>query len=71
MRKLQCKQVSGVWVQEVLDEFNDRRQEFGIADSDILSVSVIPATSETPIMRPDGTKGKPLVEVVIVYWDND
>jgi len=56
MRKLKCFEVAGLCVQEVLDEFTERREEFGVADDDILSVSAYPSTS--------GKK----VEVVIVYW---
>jgi hypothetical protein len=33
MRKLKCFQIGGQNVQEVLDEFNERRKEFGISFS--------------------------------------
>lgn len=67
MRKLKCFQVSGTTVQEVLDEFNERRDEFGVEDSDIVSVSALPPTTGIKIATPTGTAA-PKVEVVIVYW---
>ena len=68
MRKLKCLQISGTHVQEVLDEFNERRKEFGVADGDIVSVSALPPTKGTKIATPTGT-AEPKVEVVIVYWE--
>jgi hypothetical protein len=68
MRKLKCFQISGTIVQEVLDEFNERREEFGIPDSDIISVSALPPTLGTKLASSTGTKD-PKVEVVIVYWE--
>ena len=67
MRKLKCFQVSGTSVQEVLDEFNERRKEFGVPDKDIISVSTLPPTSGTKIATPSGA-ADPKVQVVIVYW---
>ena len=68
MRKLKCFQIAGVHVQEVLDEFNERRQEFGVADEDIVSVSALPPTRAAKIATSKGsTEAK--VEVVIVYWE--
>jgi len=70
MRKLKCYQVSGMFVQEVLDEFNERANEFGVSEADIVSVNALPPTLGTKISTPQGTKD-PKVEVVIVYWAND
>lgn len=67
MRKLKCFQISGLNVQEVLDEFNERSQEFGVSESDILTVSALPPTKGTKLATPTGT-ADPKVEVVIVYW---
>ena len=67
MRKLKCFQIGGMSVQEVLDEFNERRKEFGIPDTDILSVSALPTTASIPIAQPDGSTKLPKVELVIVY----
>ena len=68
MRKLRCFQIGGLSVQEVLDEFNERREEFGIPDGDIVSVSALPPTAAISIAQPEGSKKLPKVEVVIVYW---
>jgi hypothetical protein len=68
MRKLKCFQIGGLSVQEILDEFNERREEFGIPDADIVSVSALPPTAAIPIAQPNGGTKLPRVEVVIVYW---
>ena len=70
MRKLMCKQVRGLSVQDVLDEFNERHQEFGIeSEGDIVSVSAMPpTTTSVRLATPTGTVD-PKVEVVIVYWE--
>lgn len=70
MRKLRSFQVVGRAVQEVLDEFNERADEFGVTESDIVSVSAIQPTREVNIHTPEG-KVKPNLEVIIVYWSDD
>jgi len=75
VRKLKCFQIGGVTVQDVLDEFNERREGGdelfdGISDSDVLSVSASPPTLGLPIAQPDGSTQKPKIEVVIVYWSD-
>jgi hypothetical protein len=68
VRKLKCLQMSGNSVQEVLDEFNERRMEFGVTEeSDVISVSALPPTLGTEIAGRAGSVA-PKVEVVIVYW---
>jgi hypothetical protein len=67
MRKLKCFQVSGLTVQEVLDEFNERAKEFGVRERDIVTVAALPPTLGTKIATSTGT-ADPKVEVVIVYW---
>jgi hypothetical protein len=71
MRKLQCFQIGGLDVQGVLEEFHERRREFGIEDADIVTVSALPATMLIPIAQPDGGTKLPKVEVVIVYWSDN
>lgn len=71
MRKLRCFEIGGFSVQEILDEFNERRKEFGIPDADILSVSAKPSTSKVPIALHDGGSKLPTVDVVIVYWSDN
>ena len=68
MRNLRCVQIPGVSAQDVLDEFNERSEEFGITDeAAIVSVSVLPATTTVTLHTPTGSV-LPRVEVVIVYW---
>lgn len=69
MRKLKCFQVSGLTVEGVLDEFNERAEEFGVKEADIVSVSALPPTLGTKLATPTGT-ANPKVEVVIVFWSN-
>lgn len=69
MRKLKCFQVSGLTVEGVLDEFNERAEEFGVKEADIVSVSAVPPTLGTKLATPMGT-ANPKVEVVIVYWSD-
>lgn len=69
MRKLKCFQVSGLTVQEVLDEFNERAEEFGVTESDLVTVSALPPTLGVKLATPTGT-AEPKVEVVIVYWSD-
>jgi hypothetical protein len=71
MRKLKCFQIGGQHVQEVLDEFNERREEFGVPDSNILSISAMPSTSTIPQAQPDGSTKLPKVEVVIVCGSDE
>ena len=70
MKKLRCFQVSGLTVQGVLDEFNERADEFDIKESDIVSISALPPTLGSKLATPTGT-ADPKVEVVIVYWAKD
>ncbi len=71
MRKLKCHQVRGMYVQEILDEWNERAEELGlVSESDILSVSTSPPTLTTKVMTPKGDK-EPVVEVTIVYWADE
>jgi hypothetical protein len=68
MRKIACYDIHGLTVEGILDEFNQRRvEEFGIADDDVISMSVREATAPFNIHTPDeGKKSK--VVVTIFYW---
>jgi hypothetical protein len=57
-----------MFVQEILDEFNYRREEFRIPDENIVSVSALPPTLGIRLATPKGTEN-PNVEVVIAYWE--
>jgi 6,7-dimethyl-8-ribityllumazine synthase len=62
--------VSGVAVQELLDDFNERAEEFGITDeADILSVSAMPTSHNIPTIIKN-VPVAPKIDVVIVYWAN-
>lgn len=71
MRKLKCLQRSALCVQDVLDEFNERADEFNIiSESDIVSVTALPPTLGIKIATDHGSAA-PMVVVVIVYWENE
>lgn len=72
MRKLRCKEVQGTSVGELLDEFNERAEEFGITSEDeIVSVSVMPPAYPGVKVHDGTTVRDPRVMVVIVYWSNE
>lgn len=70
MRKLRCLQAPGICVEEVLDEFNARCEEFGVREEDVVSVSALPATGNVRV-KGDGGAENARVEVVIVYWSDN
>lgn len=71
MRKIRSHQIPGISVQEVLDEFNERASEFGVfQESDIISVSALPATRAIQVLTATGAVPAK-VEVVITYWANE
>lgn len=67
MRKLKCFQVHGLSVSEVLDEFNERAEEFGVKERDIISVSTLPPDPKQVAVVREGETA-PKVQVVIAYW---
>jgi hypothetical protein len=71
MRKLKCFEMGAVSVQDVIDEFNDRRTEFGIADADIISVVTRPASTDQPKVMTRGGARSPSVVVSIFYWSDE
>jgi len=72
MRKLKCFQAIGLAVEDVLDEFNERAEEFGIvSEKDIVSISAMPPTTGAKIATGKGRIADPKVEVVIVFWTNE
>ena len=53
---------------DVLDEFNERAEEFGVTEKDIISVTALPAKPGAVIVK-NGTKPvNSIVQVVITYW---
>jgi hypothetical protein len=70
MRKVKCYDIHGVNVQEVLDEFNERRQEFKVRDEDIISINVRNPTTPHNIHTGAGS-AKSTVLVTIFYWSDE
>lgn len=59
-------------VEEILDEFNERHEEFGIMkESDIVSVAAMPPVMDTKVVAEGGGVADPKLEVMIIYWSND
>ena len=72
MRNIRWKAVHAIYEEDVLLEFNERRDEFGINDeSDIISISVQPAGENAPLVTHDGESRKPNYRVTIFYWSNE
>lgn len=67
MRKLKSLHAQGASVQDVLNEFNERAEEFGITEKDVVSVNITPDASKGYIKT--GEKlSLSKVDVTIVYW---
>ena len=66
MRKLTCSTAVGGSVKELLDEFNERINEFGIEEKDIISVSALPSTLSVKAGKPNNN-----VQIVIFHWANN
>jgi hypothetical protein len=72
MRQLRSHQHHVVHVQDALDEFSERMEEQGIQESDVISVAIMPATSDAPKWVTKGmVRVKPNYEVAIAYWSNE
>lgn len=70
MRVLKCREAHGISVDELLGEFNERREEFGITDeSQIVSV-----TTRTPKISLPVSLGRETVEsqvvLTVVFWSD-
>jgi hypothetical protein len=69
MRKIACFDLHGVDVQDVLEEFNERCEEFNITkETDIISLSVREAAHPHKIAQPGGLTKDSTVVVSIFYW---
>lgn len=69
MRKLRSIETVGLSVQEILSEFNERADEFGVTEENLVSVNVTPPSSPIKILDGDKTKDA-RVQVTIVYWSD-
>lgn len=70
MRKIKCYNIPGLSVQEVLDEFNERREEFGVAVEDIVSISSSAPASSIKIAMPDGAI-EAKVRLAVFQWSDE
>lgn len=69
MRKLRCYEVMGLSVSEVLSDFNERADELGVTEENLVSVSAMAPSRPMKIL--DGGKTKDAtVQVTIVYWSD-
>jgi hypothetical protein len=71
MRKLHSQQLRDNDMQRALDEFSDRMSEYGIAESDVVSISIMPAPED---LRPldTGFEFSPMrYQIVLVYWSGE
>ena len=69
MRKLRSIETVGLSVQEILSEFNERADEFGVTEENLVSVNVTPPIYPIKILDGDKTK-EARVHVTIVYWSD-
>lgn len=69
MRKVKCWEIHGMSLHELLNEFNERRDEFGVPDEDIISMSSGAPLRIERVHTPDGSKDA-TVRLVIFYWSD-
>lgn len=70
MRKLRTLDTHGDYVQEILDEFNERAHEFGVTEENLVTVNVLPPMPGVKVATGKGTSD-PSVRVVFVYWSDE
>lgn len=69
MRKLRSREVIGLSVEDILEEFNERSSEFDITEENLVSVNVSPPRHAIQIL--DGEKTKEArVQVTFIYWSD-
>lgn len=72
MRKLKAFCVPAVFVEDVINEFNERAADFGITkESDVVSVSVRPIERDVKVVRSGNETTKATIEVTIVCWSDE
>lgn len=72
MRKLTCVDTAGTHSTQIMADFNERREEFGITSEDqIVSVSFFPLAKPIPIHNPGGKDAEATLGAVFVYWENE
>ncbi len=69
MKTLACRNVHAVYVEEAIQEFNNRIDELGIqSEKDVVSVSVLPVVIPVKMHDPEKGSVDARYEVVFVYW---
>jgi len=73
MRRITAQTLSTSDIQKVLGEFSERMPEFGIVESDVISVSVFPSTYRPPNPGQGGLTltNPPKYEVIITHWSDE
>jgi hypothetical protein len=71
MRKIACRVCNGVHPDDAVEEFNERAEELGIEEDDIISMTVVPAWSTVKMHNPKGPAQTPNVALVILYWEKE
>jgi hypothetical protein len=69
MRKLRCYDIHGDSVTWVLQEFNERRDDFKVSDKDIVSVSTRNASKPVELLSGAGVVTSSVI-VTIFYWSD-
>lgn len=68
MRRIRFQRFQAIDVQETLDDFSERAEvEFGIQESDVISVSIMPPMEGVRVHDPSGSKVA-TCSVVFMYW---
>lgn len=68
MREVDCRVIHGIHPQDAIEEFNERVEELGIEEDDIISMTVVPAWSTVKMHNPKGAAQAPNIALVILYW---
>ncbi len=69
MKTLQCFHTHAEYVEDVIAEFNDRWEEFGLtSENDLVSVSVLPVVTPIKVHHPKKGAVDSVFEVVFVFW---
>jgi hypothetical protein len=70
MRNVKCFDLHGITVEDVLNEFNERRGEFKVHKGDIISMSTRTPVEPVTIATKSGSE-KSTVIVTIFYWTDE
>ena len=71
MRKATCIDIHGISVEHVHEEFNERREELGIADEAIISINVRDALRPMKIYVSAEAKDSTVIVTIFCWADHD